>query len=165
MDSSSEVTLRTHRPGDIGWIIHRHGVLYSQEYGWDERFEALVARIAADFIDNFQPTCEVCYIAERNGEFLGCAFVVCPPEEEHTAKLRMVLVEPTARGLGLGRRLVRACIDFARVAGYRRMILWTNSILHAAHRIYESEGFHLVREEAHDSFGTQLTGQYWERDL
>ncbi len=161
------VRLRTQRPGDIGWVIGQHGELYAREYGWDIRFEAFVARIAADFVDHFDASCEVCYLAVRGDGAdearLGCAFVV--KQDEAVAKLRMVLLRPEARGLGIGKRLVRACIDFARSAGYKRMTLWTNDILHAARAIYIAEGFTLVAEEKHHSFGRDLVGQNWERDL
>jgi GNAT superfamily N-acetyltransferase len=159
------VTLRHHRPGDMGNVIREHGLLYSTLYGWDQRFEALVARICADFIDQLQPDRERCWIAERGITFLGCAFVVVDHDAPNTAKLRLVLVTEPAQGLGLGRTLVREAITFARTAGYGRMVLWTNSVLHAARHIYETEGFRLVREEPHSSFGTTLVGQYWERDL
>lgn len=164
---SSDVQLRTHQPGDIGWVISQHGEIYSREYGWDIRFESFVARIAADFVDQFDAEREVCYLAVRGEgaqeERLGCAFVV--KQDEMVAKLRMVILVPHARGLGIGKQLVRACIDFARSKGYQRMTLWTNDVLHAARAIYVAEGFTLIGEERHHSFGLDLVGQNWERPL
>ncbi|OLC59552.1 MAG: MarR family transcriptional regulator [Ktedonobacter sp. 13_1_40CM_4_52_4] len=157
---SEPFVLRPHEPGDMGWVAHRHGVLYAQEYGWDEHFEALVAQIVAEFINSYNPGRERCWIAEMDGEIIGSVFVV--QSSETVAKLRLLLVEPKARGLGLGTRLVEECIRFARRRGYQKLILWTNSILLEARHIYKKTGFKLVAEEAHHSFGHDLIGETWE---
>jgi DNA-binding MarR family transcriptional regulator/N-acetylglutamate synthase-like GNAT family acetyltransferase len=152
--------LRQHEPGDMGWITHRHGVLYAHEYGWDERFEALVAQIVAQFITNYNPARERCWIAEMSGEIVGSVFVV--QSSETVAKLRLLLVEPKARGLGLGTRLVEECIRFARRCGYQKLVLWTNSVLVEARHIYQKLGFTLVDQEEHHSFSHDLVGETWE---
>jgi DNA-binding MarR family transcriptional regulator/GNAT superfamily N-acetyltransferase len=153
------ITLRPHRIGDIGWIVHRQAVLYGEEYGWDSGYEALIADILGRFLRNFKPDREASWIAERNGQILGAVFVV--EKEPDIAQLRLLYVEPDARGQGLGRRLVDECITFARAKGYRRLELWTNDVLVAARRIYEAAGFRLVAEERHHSFGHELNGQTW----
>jgi DNA-binding MarR family transcriptional regulator/N-acetylglutamate synthase-like GNAT family acetyltransferase len=155
--------LRTHREGDIGWIISRHGALYHQEYNWDISFEQLVAEIAAQFLKTHDPQRERCWIAEVDGEPVGTVMLV--KGGDTLAKLRLLIVEPSARGLGIGRALTSECLRFAREAGYTRMTLWTQSILVAARAIYRAAGFQLVKEEPHHSFGHDLVGETWERDL
>ncbi|HET7348453.1 MAG TPA: helix-turn-helix domain-containing GNAT family N-acetyltransferase [Acidobacteriaceae bacterium] len=159
------LVLRPHRVGDMGWIVHREGIGYATQFGWDETFEALVAKIVEHFITHFDPARERCWIAEIDGEHVGHIFLVRHPEEPGTAKLRLLFVEPSARGRGVGEALVTECLRFARSAGYRKVVLWTQSMLEAAHRIYEKAGFRLVKEEAHHSFGHDLVGQEWEMEL
>jgi GNAT superfamily N-acetyltransferase len=147
----------------MGWVIQRHGEVYAEEFGWDIDFEGLVARIVADFHTNRKPDRERAWIATVDGERAGCVF--CCERDEHTAQLRILLVEPSARGLGIGSRLVDECVEFARRAGYGSIVLWTNSVLTSARRIYEAAGFELVSEEPHHSFGHDLIGQNWELGL
>lgn len=151
------------QPGDLGWMIQAHGEVYAAEYGWDGSFEALVARIVADFAAEHDPAREAAWIAEVDGHRAGC--VVCVAADKDTAQLRILLTLPAARGLGVGRGLVQACMDFARAAGYRQMVLWTNDVLVAARRIYLASGFRLTGEEKHHSFGADLVGQTYEADL
>jgi DNA-binding MarR family transcriptional regulator/N-acetylglutamate synthase-like GNAT family acetyltransferase len=155
--------LRPHGPGDMGWVVSRHGAVYAEEFGWDESFEALVAEIVAGFLRRFDPAREHCWIAERAGERLGSVFLV--KQSPRVAKLRLLLVERAARGSGLGALLVEECVRFARAAGYRKLQLWTQSILVPARRIYERAGFRRIREEPHRSFGQDLVGEFWEMRL
>ena len=155
--------LRGLKVGDIGWVTHRQGILYAQEYGWDGTFEAMVADIAAQFVKGFDSDREMAWIAESEGRVVGSVFLVKVSATE--AKLRLLYVEPEMRGTGLGRQLTQACIAFAKAKGYQRLTLWTNDILHAARHIYQQAGFVLVSEERHHSFGHALVGQYWALDL
>ena len=155
--------LRPPQPGDLGWVIHRHGVLYADEYGWDERFEALVAGVIADYVKNHDPARERCWIAERDGEIVGSVFVV--KKSATIAQLRLLYVEPMARGLGIGKRLVDECIRFAKRTRYRTLMLWTQRSLLAARHIYAAAGFTLVQEEQHESFGHSLVAEVWQLEL
>lgn len=157
------ITLRSHRIGDIGWVVQRQAVLYAKEYGWDITYEALAAEIGAAFIRNFRTGRDFCWVAERDGVPVGAVFLVY--ENDETARLRLLHVEAVARGLGIGKRLVDACIEQARASGYRRVVLWTNDVLVAARTLYERAGFRLVGEEKHHSFGKDLVGQTWELAL
>jgi GNAT superfamily N-acetyltransferase len=155
--------LRPPRPGDLGWVVHRHGALYHAEYGWDASFEVLVAEIVAEFGRQFDSRRHVCIIAEHQGHIAGSAFVV--DADEAVAKLRLVYVEPWARGTGLARKLVEDCMAFARTAGYRRMTLWTNDVLVPARRLYARLGFVMTASESYRAFGHDLVSETWERDL
>ena len=163
-EAKTPYILRPHQPGDMGWVVHRHGALYAQEYGYDEQFEALVAEIAAKFIQHFDPKSERCWIAEKDGEIVGSVFLV--KKSKTVAKLRLLLVEPSARGLGIGKRLVDECVRFARQVGYKKMTLWTQSELPAARHIYEQAGFRLTHEKPHHSWGRDnLVSQIWDLKL
>lgn len=158
-----QIVLREPKPGDIGWVIMRHGAIYAEEYGWNAQFEALVAEVAAAFLRKHDANCERAWIAEVNGEKVGCIFLVRYSED--TAKLRLLLVEPGVRGLGVGRRLVEECLAFARHAGYARVILWTNNVLHSARKIYEAFGFQLISSNPNDEFGPPNIAETWELRL
>jgi DNA-binding MarR family transcriptional regulator/GNAT superfamily N-acetyltransferase len=161
----NKITIRTHQIGDIGWAIEQHGRLYAEEYGWNYEFEALVTTLFAQFASKHDPEIERCWIAEVNGDRAGCVFVVRNEEDSTAAQLRCLLVDPRWRGFGLGRRLVDECLLFAKDAGYTKIVLWTNDVLVAARKIYEATGFKLVKDECHHSFGHDLVGQVFSRDL
>jgi DNA-binding MarR family transcriptional regulator/GNAT superfamily N-acetyltransferase len=160
---AADVVLREPAPGDVGWVIERHGAIYASEFGYDATFEGLVAKIAGTFLESHDASCERCWIAEHAGARAGAVFLV--KVDEDSAKLRLLIVEPAARGLGVGARLVRACTDFARDAGYKRITLWTQSHLAAARHLYVTEGYRRVAEEPHRSFGLDLVAETWELDL
>jgi len=160
-DARTPYIIRDHRPGDLGWVLSRHGAYYAEEYGWDSRFETLVAGIIADFARNYDPAREHCWIAERDGEPVGCVFLV--RKSATVSQLRMLLVEPSARGMGIGERLVGECLRFARQVGYRKMILWTNDVLAPARRLYQRAGVKLVKQSPNDGFGRNE--QTWELTL
>ena len=159
------VTLRAHRPGDMGWVVARHGEIYPAEYGWDSRIEALTAEIVAAFLKNFDPAREHCWIAEMDGEIVGSVFLVREPGNDDVARLRLLMVDPKARGHGVGRLLVEECIRFARARGYRRITLWTHTVLAAAREIYRKTGFTLVEEWVHDDFGKPEAAETWDLAL
>jgi GNAT superfamily N-acetyltransferase len=161
--SPAAFTLRSHRPGDIGWVVSRHGAIYAREYGWDSSFEALAAEIGAQFLRTCDPAREHCWIAEIDGEPVGSIFLVRASDD--VAKIRLLLVEEKARGLGVGRALVEQCLRFAKDAGYRSVTLWTQSNLVAARGIYQGAGFRRIRKEPHQSFGVDLVGEIWELEL
>lgn len=157
--------LRPHRTGDFGWVVHREGAGYAEQYGWDHTFEILVLKIVTDFAASYDPERERCWMAEVDGQNVGHIFLVKHPEQPETAKLRLLFVEPSARGMGVGNALVSECVAVARLCGYRKIVLWTQSILASARHIYQKAGFRLVKEEPHHSFGHNLIGQEWELDL
>jgi GNAT superfamily N-acetyltransferase len=161
--NKSAITLRDPKPGDLGFVVHQQAALYAKEYGWDWTFEALIAQIVADFIREFNPAMERCWIAELDGQIVGSAFVV--KQSEQVAKLRMLYVHETARGQGLGKRLVDECIEFSKAKRYQTIVLWTNDVLTAARHIYQAAGFTLIDESSHFSFGCQQNGQNWSLDL
>lgn len=160
--TAARITLRTHRPGDIGWIIHRHGEVYAREYDWDGTFEAIAAEIGADFLRNYDPTCERCWIAEVDGARAGSVMLIRDRERENVARLRVLLVEPNARGRGVGRMLVHQCTEFARSAGYAAITLWTSNVLTDARRLYEQEGYRRMEMRPHNAYGKQMTGEVWD---
>lgn len=162
-DGETPYVLRSHKPGDLGWVVHRQGLLYWQEYGYDERFEALTAAIVAEFIETYNPKRERCWIAEKDGEIVGSVFLVT--QSDKVAKLRLLLVEPSARGMGIGARLIDECSKFARKAGYRKITLWTQSELLAARHLYEKAGYRLILRKPHYSFGKSLVAETWELRL
>lgn len=162
-DEKFSYILRPPHAGDMGWVVQCNGALYAQEYGWDENYEALVAQIVADFVKNYDSKKERCWIAEKDGENVGSVFLV--KDSDTVAKLRLLIVAPKARGLGIGKRLVDECTRFARQAGYKKITLWTNSVLLAARSIYQQAGYELVKAENHHSFGQDLVGETWELAL
>ena len=164
-EATQGVFIRTYRVGDIGWAIERHAQLYAEEYHWNEEFEALVAKLLAEFANDHDPAKERLWIAELEGERVGCVFVVRNEEDPSAAQLRCLLIDPKGRGLGIGKQLVAECVAFARSAGYRKIMLWTNDLLIAARKIYLAAGFVLVKEEPHHSFGHDLVGQIWSLEL
>ena len=158
-------SLRPHRPGDMGWVVARHGVLYGEEYGWDAGIEALTAEIVSNFLKNFDPAREQCWIAEIDGEPVGSVFIVKEPKKDDVARLRLLIVDPKARGLGIGHRLVEECIRFSREAGYKKITLWTHAVLKAARVIYQQHGFTLTEEWVHDDFGKPEPAETWDLKL
>jgi GNAT superfamily N-acetyltransferase len=160
---SPSFTLRTPQPKDCDWVIERHGAIYAEEFGWNENFKKLVTEIALKFFQEHDPGCERGWIAEMNGKRIGCVFLV--KESEYVAKLRLMLVEPDSRGLGLGALFIQECIDFAKNAGYAKVTLWTNNVLHAARHLYQAAGFQLIHSEANNEFGPELIAETWERIL
>ncbi|WP_396224495.1 GNAT family N-acetyltransferase [Gemmatimonas sp.] len=164
-EATTPFSIRDAHPRDLEWVVRTHGALYRQEYRWDARFEALVAAVANGFAAQHDPQRERCWIAEVQGARVGSVMIVQHPERVHVAKLRLLLVLPEARGLGIGKRLVRLCTDFCTQAGYTTISLWTNSVLHTARALYEAEGYRLVHREPHQLFGEGLLGETWERAL